>query len=206
MSEVRKYDQKDLNDKITVFLENAVKNDSRDVDGILKEFEKLYEVINKFKQDNQIKGYQIVPNVMELVESKIILNPRISKERKYFIMECFEYLNDEILEQIIERLKRAKTTQRLSDLIPSLTKDVIDQTMLNEEYKKSTEQREITPGLLELLKTYKRHYKLVDDMKEYERIEIVKKNKDSAKIAADAASTDYAAEFFDDAENPNGIV
>ena len=71
-------------------------------------------------------------------------------------MECFEYLNDEILEQIIERLKRAKTTQRLSDLIPSLTKDVIDQTMLNEEYKKSTEQREITPGLLELLKTYKK--------------------------------------------------
>ena len=115
MSEVRKYKnfQNVVNDAITVFLENAVKSDSRDVDGLLDEFEKLFKAINKFKQDNQIKGYQIFPNVMELVESKIILNPRISKERKYFIMECFEYLNDEILRQIIASLEIAKKQTRV---------------------------------------------------------------------------------------------
>jgi hypothetical protein len=214
MSEVQIYKnfQNVVNDAITVFLENAVKSDSRDVDGLLDEFEKLFEAINNFKQDNQIKGYQIFPNVMELVESKIILNTRISKERKYFIMECFEYLNDEILRQIKQKLENAITNPKTSDLIASLRKDVIDQTMLNEEYKKSTEQREITPGLLELLKTYKRHNKLVDeynklieDMEGYEeRRKIVQNwmNQDSAKIAADAASTDYIAELFDDAENP----
>jgi len=109
MSDVQKYYQKVLNDKITVFLENAVKSHSIDENGLLDKFEELFEAIKKFKKDNAIEGYQIVPNVMELVESKIILNPRISKERKYFIMECFKYLNDEILEQMIERLKRAKT-------------------------------------------------------------------------------------------------
>jgi hypothetical protein len=84
--------------------------------------------------------------------------------------------------------------------------------MFNEEYKESTKQGRITPGLLELLKTYKGHNNLVDeynklieDMEGYEeRRKIVQNwmNQDSAEIAADAASTDYAAELFDDAENP----
>ena len=61
-------------------------------------------------------------------------------------MECFKYLNDEILKQMIERLKRASKTidLRVKDLIPSLEQDVIDQTMLNEEYEKSSEQKKIT--------------------------------------------------------------
>ena len=209
MSYVQKYYQKVLNDKITVFLENAVKSNITKVDDLLDEFDVLFEEMKQIKEQNNIEDYQIVPNVMELVESKIILNPRISKERKYFIMECFDHYNDSILKQMIKRLQKAKTNPTFKDLILNLEQDVKDQQRFNEEYKESTKQGRITPGLLELLKTYKRHYKLVDelieDMEGYEeRRKIVQNwmNQDSAKIAADAASTDYAAELFDDAENP----
>ena len=212
MSYVQKYYQKVLNDKITVFLENAVKSNLTNVDDLLDKFDVLFEEMKQIKEQKNIEDYQIVPNVMELVESKIILNPRISKERKYFIMECFDHYNDSILKQMIKRLQKANTNPTFKDLILNLEKDVKDQQRFNEEYKESTKQGRITPGLLELLKTYKRHYKLVDeynklieDMEGYEeRRKIVQNwmNQDSAEIAADAASTDYAAELFDDAEKP----
>lgn len=65
MSDVQ--NRKVLNDKITVFLENAVKSRLTNVDDLLDKFDVLFKVMTQFKEDKKIEDYQIVPKVMIIV-------------------------------------------------------------------------------------------------------------------------------------------
>ena len=172
---------------------------------------KLYEKIIKklsgeAKKDAEI-DYDLVSNIMMLLESTIILNPRISKKRKYFIMKCFQFYNENQLDKKRTKLKNAKKLGWL-DLYSSLEQDIAFQMLFNQEYENSIQEERITPGLLELLNTRHHNKELVPDFMAYQ--EYSPKVQDWMKQdSADIATSQYAATLFDDPSElppPNSLM
>jgi hypothetical protein len=177
MSYVQEYYQKEFNKLLTGFLENAAINPSTDVDELLQAFNvTLQSVINKIteiKRQNPV-DYDVVPNIMRLLESNVILNSQINEERKYLMMEYLESYNDSILDKMSKKLKRANSVEIFRDMVTSIEEDIKNQTLFNKEYETSIKERRLTPGLFELLKTYKRHNsELVDHMEDQARKNMV---------------------------------
>jgi len=210
MTEVQNYYENIFNKEIKVNLDNAVKSTLNDEDHVYEEFEKSMEPVNKqiikAKKDARI-DYDLVSNIMMLLESTIILNPRISKKRKYFIMKCFQHYNDHQLDKKRTKLKNAKKLGWL-DLYSSLEQDIAFQMLFNQEYEKSIQEERITPGLLELLNTRHHNKELVPDFMAYQ--EYSPKVQDWMKQdSADIATSQYAATLFDDPSElppPNSLM
>jgi len=210
MTEVQNYYENIFNKEIKVNLDNAVKSTLNDEDHVYEEFEKSMEPVNKqiikAKKDARI-DYDLVSNIMMLLESTIILNPRISKKRKYFIMKCFQFLNDTQLDRKRAKLRNAQK-MGMTDLYYSLEQEIAFQMSFNQEYEKSILDERITPGLLELLNTRHRNKELVSDFmvhQEYSPIVQDWMKQDSADIAA----SEYAATLFDDLSKlppPNSLM
>ena len=154
-------------DEITSYLRNAVDSQSNNQYVVIKEFEKsMVPIESEIKQARIEKRevYGLTSNVMRLLESTIILNPKINKERKYFIMECFKHLNEHQLEVAKKQLLNAYKKPEFVDIIPSLSQQLKNQELFNHEYELSIQKQNLTPGLLSLLVTYKKHTpKLVEE-------------------------------------------
>jgi hypothetical protein len=163
-------------EEITSYLRNAVESESKDPDIVIGEFQdSMVPIENQIRQaKSQGKQvYNLTSNVMRLLESTIILNPEINKERKYFIMECFKHFNDHQVKLLDGQISRevkldnarkselAKTGKSdlpdLSDVITSLLSKRDDQKLFNHEYELSIQEQSLTQGLLDLLIRYKKH-------------------------------------------------
>ena len=153
--------------QITSYLRNAVDSQSNDQHVVIDEFENSMVDIEKIVKRARIEKkevYNLASNVMRLLESTIILNPKINKERKYFIMECFKHLNDHQLKVAETQLLKAYENPKFVDIIPSLLQQLKNQELFNHEYELSIQEQNLTPGLLSLLVTYKKHTpKLVEE-------------------------------------------
>ena len=157
MSYVQEHYQKEFNKLLTGFLENAATNPSTDVDELLQAFDiTLQSVISEITEIKKQKtvDYDVFPNIMRLLESNVILNPKMNEERKYFMMGYFESYNDSILDKMRKKLKRAKSVEIFRDMVQSIEEDIKNQISFNKEYETSIKERRLTPDLLELLKTY----------------------------------------------------
>jgi hypothetical protein len=145
---------------ITRYLREAVESQSTDPDIVIGEFENSMAPIEKeIRQARKEKRevYDLTSNTMRLLESTIILNPEINKERKYFIMQCFEHFNEHQLKLVETKLSNAKKNEMFSDFIPNLLEEYRNQELFNREYDQSIQEQNLTPGLLELLIKYKKH-------------------------------------------------
>jgi hypothetical protein len=227
--QIQNYYTNTFDKEITGFLKNAVKSPSSDEDDIYEEFSNSMEPVNKriikAKKDAGI-DYDLVSNIMMLLESTIILNPRISKKRKFFIMKCFQFYNEIQLKKKRTRLENAQK-MFMTDLYNSLEQDIVSQRLFNQEYEKSILEERITPGLLELLNTRLHNKELVTDFTAHQEyspkvqdwnplLNMRHHNKElvtdfmahqeySPKVqdwmkqdSADIAASQYAATLFDD--------
>jgi hypothetical protein len=145
---------------ITKYLREAVENQSTDPEIVIEEFQNSMapiesEIMQARKEKREVYG--LTSNTMRLLESTIILNPEINKERKYFIMDCFKHFNEHQLKLVKNKLSNAKKNPNFSDLLPSLSEEYENQKLFNDEYDKSIQEKNLTPGLLELLIKYKKH-------------------------------------------------
>jgi hypothetical protein len=150
----------DYAELITRYLREAVESQSTDPDIVIGEFENSMDPIEReIRQARKEKRevYDLTSNTMRLLESTIILNPEINKERKYFIMQCFEHFNEHQLKLVETKLSNAKKNEMFSDFIPNLLEEYRNQELFNREYDQSIKEQNLTPGLLELLIKYKKH-------------------------------------------------
>lgn len=195
-----------FDEKIVDCITAALNSPAQDVRGVYDTFSEciepfIEELTQEIKINSKLK-YNVDERLMKLLETNIILNPKISKERKYIVMESFDVINKRILKDLATNLSAileyAKSYHIPEEKIRPLYDNFKEQKSYNEEYRKSFKEKKITPGLLKLLVSFKKHYQA-----DKEKSDIVKKwmNQDSAAIVAninvDDMTDEYSSRLFD---------
>jgi hypothetical protein len=118
---------------------------------------------NKERVNTKIPKYNMNKEIIKLFESAIILDPTISKEKKALLMRSFDIFNTEMLTGLNKeyqetlRSSNSKLFNIPKETIETLRSNLNQQKLYNEEYTKSFQDQTITPKLLELLVSFKKH-------------------------------------------------
>ena len=130
-------------------------------DECMRDIDSEVEKENKKRIETNTRVYNISKEIIKLFELAIILDPTISKEKKALLMESFDVYNNEKLKDLTEEYRKTLRSSKLFNIpkkmIDTLSSNLEQQKLYNDEYNKSVQEKTITPKLHELLVSFKKH-------------------------------------------------